>query len=91
MRADVNASTLAPFVWHTSPTALTLGGEADVIYDWTSERWRAAIDVGGTQVITVNTRSASVGLFVRSFPGGDDSVPRWGVRFLVALVFPRPD
>jgi len=80
-----------PFVWWTSATALTVGGEAEATYDWRTAEWRTLLHVGGSQVITVNTRSASVGLYVRAFPGGDLDSPQWGLRFVVTLVFPRRD
>jgi hypothetical protein len=88
-RADVSRTTAQPFVSWTNRSALTVGTSLEGAYDWTADTWRPALNLGASQVVSVNARSASVGVFARTYGGGGANVPRWGVRFVVTLVFPR--
>ena len=89
-RADVNSSFVQPFAIYTTPTAWSVGLQAEATYDW--ERSDASVPVtffvgkvlrvGGLPVQIV----AGPRYFASHFANGPSG---WGARLSLTMMFPR--
>ena len=88
-RADVNATFLQPFLSYTTSTAFTLTLNTESSYDWEGGQWTVPINLVASQVVKIGSQRISIGLGGRYFAEAPEAGPRWGVRFVVTLLFPK--
>ena len=89
-RADVSATFLQPFVTYTTPTAWSFSGTTESTYDWEGSQWSVPLNLVVTKVTRIGGQLVSIGGGLRYWANGPESAPEgFGVRLVVALLFPR--
>jgi hypothetical protein len=85
---DVNSTFLQPFLAHTWPdtTALSLNTESS--YNWETDEWSVPINLVLSHVFRFGTQPVSFAIGGRYYAVTPHDGPRWGVRFVVTLLFP---
>jgi hypothetical protein len=89
-RADVNATSLQPFVSYTTPKAWTYALNTESTYDWERESWSVPVNATISGVVRLGDLPLSIVAGVRWWadepPGGSDEL---GYRFAPTPMFPR--
>jgi hypothetical protein len=88
-RADVNRTFLQPFVSYTTKTFTSFGLNTETSYDWEREQWTVPINAFVQQLLKVGKRPLSVQVGGRYYAEGPSGGPEWGLRFQLALLFPK--
>lgn len=89
-RPSVNASFVQPFAIYTTPTAWSIGLQAEATYDW--ERSAASVPVTAFvgRVVRIGGLPLQITGGPRYFASHFDNGPKgWGARLSITMVFPR--
>ncbi len=88
-RADVNATFLQPFLGYTFKTQTTVTLTPESTYDWEARQWTVPINLVVSQLVIFGKQPVSLALGYRKYVEGPAGGPDWGLRFAVALMFPK--
>lgn len=89
-RASVNTSFVQPFAVYTTPTAWSIGLQAEATYDWTRSDASVPMTFFVGKVIRVGGLPVQISGGPRYFLSHFDNGARgWGARLSVTLAFPR--
>lgn len=88
-RTDVNATFLQPFASYTTATKTTGGLNTETTYDWEAGQWLVPLNLSVTQLVKIGPLPVSFQLGGRYYAEKPRGGPDWGLRFTVALVFPK--
>jgi hypothetical protein len=88
-RGSVSASFLQPFYSYTTKGATTYALNTETTYDWLGDNWLVPINVSISQLVVVGKQPISVGGGVRYWVASPTGGPDWGLRFNIALLFPK--
>lgn len=88
-RADVNASTVNPFVAYITRTATSFGANTLSRYDWRANQWSVPLNVSVGQVLRIGKQPLQFslgGTYYAEKPAGG---PDWGLSFTVTFLFSK--
>lgn len=89
-RPDVNASFVQPFAIYTTPTAWSIGLQAEASYDWERSDASVPITFFVGRVLRVGGLPVQIIGGPRYFASHFDNGPKgWGARLSLTMMFPR--
>jgi hypothetical protein len=89
-RPSVSASFAQPFLIYTTPTAWTMGVQAEATYDWHRSDASVPVTVFAGRVLRVGGLPIQIVGGPRYFVSHFDNGPKgWGARLSVTMMFPR--
>jgi hypothetical protein len=88
-KPTVNATFMQPFLSYTFPSAFSLSLSSEAIYDWESDAWSVPVIFSATQVTAMCRQPVSIGLGVRYWAETPQYGPKWGIRLVFTLLFPK--
>lgn len=89
-RPDVNASFVQPFAIYTTPTAWTVGLQAEASYDWERSEASVPITFFVGRIVRLGMLPVQISGGPRYFAGNSDNGPTgWGFRLSLTMMFPR--
>jgi hypothetical protein len=88
-RPDISATFLQPFGGYTFKTMTTLTATVESTYDWQTRQWTVPLNLVASQVLKIGEQPINVALGYRNYLDGPAGGPKWGLRFVVVLLFPK--
>jgi hypothetical protein len=89
-RPDISASFVQPFLIYTTPTAWSVGVQAEATYDWKQSESSVPVTVFAGRVLRIGGMPVQIIGGPRYFVSHFDNGPKgWGARLSVTLMFPR--
>jgi hypothetical protein len=88
-RADVNASTVEPFVSYITRTATSFGVNSLSHYDWRAHQWTVPLNVSVGQVLRICKRPVQFSLGGTYYAEKPVGGPDWGLSFTVTFLFSK--
>jgi len=88
-RADINATSLQPFVSYTTRTKTTIGLVTESTYDWEAERWSVPVIAGVSQLFKIGPQIMQFSVFGKYWAESPDDGPE-GFAFRAGLTFVFP-
>jgi hypothetical protein len=89
-RADINATSLQPFVSYTTKTKTTIGLVTESLYDWEAEQWSVPVIPGVQQLFKIGPQIMQFSVFGKYWAESPDNGPDgWGFRAQLTFVFPK--
>ncbi len=88
-RKDVNATFLQPFAGYSTKTYTTLMLNTESTYDWVDRQWTAPINIMVNQLLKIAGQPITLQAGYRYYVDAPDGGPDWGLRFTLALLFPK--
>ena len=88
-RADVNASTVEPFVAYITKRAMSFGVNSLSRYDWRANQWSVPLNVSVGQALRICKQPVQFslgGTYYAEKPAGG---PDWGLSFTVTFLFSK--
>lgn len=88
-RANVNASTLEPFLAYTARTATSFEMNTLSRYDWRANQWVVPLNASLSQILRIGKQPVQFllgGTYYAEKPAGG---PEWGLNFTVTFVFSK--
>jgi len=87
-RRNVNNTFLQPFISYTTKTKTTFGINAESTYNWNDSQWNVPLNLTISQLLKVGPLPMQFSVGGRYYADGPVGGPKWGVRFVVTLLFP---
>jgi hypothetical protein len=84
-----NAMFLQPFLSFTTKKYTSFGINTESTYDWNSNEWTIPVNLTVTQMLKLGKQPLTIMLGYRHYLDTPAGGPDWGVRFQVALLFPK--
>lgn len=89
-RPGISASFLQPFLIYTTPTAWSLGVQAEATYDWRQADASVPITLFAGRVLRIGGLPVQIAGGPRYFVSHFDNGPKgWGARLSLTMMFPR--
>jgi hypothetical protein len=89
-RPSVNTTFAQPFLVYNTPTATSLGVQAEATYDWRADDASVPVTMFVGQILRVGGLPMQISGGPRYFVASSANGPRgWGARLSVTLMFPR--
>jgi hypothetical protein len=88
-RPNLSTTFIQPFLSWTSPTATTVGINAESSYDWTHGQWTVPVNLSVSHLYKFGQQRVSLGGGVRVYAVSPDQGPDWGARFTATFLFPK--
>lgn len=89
-RADINSTTLQPFVSYTTKTHTTIGAYTESAYDWKGEQWQVPLIVQAGQLFKIGPQIMQLAVAGKYWAKAPDNGPEgWGLRLQLTLLFPK--
>ena len=89
-RPSISTSFVQPFLVYTTPTAWSLGVQAEATYDWRQSAASVPVTVFGGRVLRIGGMPIQITGGPRYFVTHFDNGPKgWGARLSVTMMFPR--
>jgi hypothetical protein len=88
-RQSVSSTFIQPFLSWTSPSATTVGINAESTYNWKSKAWSIPVNLTVSQLYKFGGQRVSLGGGARVYAARDGTGPEWGLRFTATLLFPK--
>lgn len=85
---SVNSTFLQPFISYTTKTKTTFGLNAESTYDWNESQWNVPLNLSISQLLKVGPLPVQFSIGGKYYATGPTDGPKWGVRFVVTLLFP---
>jgi len=80
---------LQPFLSFTTKTYTTFGINSESTYNWEGDEWTVPINLTITQMIKLGKQPLTLLFGYRNYLDAPAGGPDWGIRFQVALLFPK--
>ena len=87
-RRSVNSTFLQPFVSYTTKTKTTFGLNAESTYDWNESQWNVPLNLSISQLLKLSKWPVQLSIGGKYYATGPTDGPKWGLRFVVTLLFP---
>jgi hypothetical protein len=87
-RRSVNNTFIQPFISYTTKTKTTFGVNAESSYNWNDSQWNLPLNLSVSQLVKIGPLPVQFSLGGRYYADGPADGPKWGVRFVVTLLFP---
>ena len=88
-RADVSSTFLQPFLAKGIGRGRTLTVNLESTYDWENSQWTVPANFMYSKVTRVGDQLVSWTAGARYYFEAPDSGPKWGLRFVFTLLYPR--
>jgi hypothetical protein len=88
-RADVSSTFLQPFIAQALGKGATFSLNLESSYDWEGEQWTVPVNIVYTQVVPIGKLPVSIGAGARYYVEAPDNGPKWGLRIVFTLLFPK--
>jgi len=90
-RADINATSLQPFVSYVfSKTKTTVGLVSEASYDWENQQWSVPLIPQVAQMLKIGPQIMQLSLGAKYWAEAPDDGPEgWGVRAQLTFLFPK--
>ena len=88
-RSKVDATFVQPFVSFTTKKFTTYTLNTESTYNWESSQWMVPLNVQVSQLLKVGKQPVSLGVGARYYAESPGGGPEWGLRFIVAFLFPK--
>ena len=91
-RPDVNQTFLQPFLSYTTKTAYTFSVNTESVANWEASagnEWTVPLNFQVSKLLKLGKRPISVGVGTGYFVDQPDGGPKWKVRAVLTLLFPK--
>jgi len=89
-RADINATSLQPFVSYTTRTKTTIGLVTESTYDWEAEQWSVPVIAQVAQLFKIGPQILQLAVGAKYWADAPDNGPEgWGLRAQLTFLFPK--
>ena len=88
-RADVNQTSLQPFLAYATQTKTTFTINSESTYDWEGRQWTVPLNAMVSQLVRVGKLPMSFQVGARYYADKPANGPDWGLRFTMTFVFPK--
>jgi len=89
-RADVNVTSMQPFVAYNTKTYTTLAVLTESVYDWKGEQWSVPLIATVGQMLKIGPQIMQLSVAGKYWAKAPDNGPEgWGVRVQLTFVFPK--
>lgn len=88
-RADVSATFLQPFISKSLGGGATATLNLESTYDWNTDQWIVPVNAVYGKVFSLGDQLLQWNAGARYYAEAPDTVPDWGLRLVVTLLFPK--
>jgi hypothetical protein len=87
-RRSVNNTFIQPFLSYTTKTRTTFGVNTESSYNWNDSQWNVPLNLSVSQLLKIGPLPVQFSLGGRYYADGPADGPKWGLRFVITLLFP---